>query len=465
MAKKYFLIIILFTNYLFANTIHLSDKYSIKKTLSGKLNKDLSLHLIFSINKLNKQYTLHPYLFSGKKIDKLPIIESKKNIEVISFHKKENIVSIFYRTKFNKNDFIKVTIDINSNKVLKSNPKAHKNFIGSFEEDGSSVLIYKNQKKLTVKKFSGIKENIYSYDFKQKNDDLKKFLNHKTLSIVKTDEFVLYGSTKKNKIYLTDNGLVLTKDDLKTLSTKILELTYDKKSILVNKKSYVLKKEDSISFKKIASYYSNKKLYQFALNKEFGTLQINDFQKQDELKNIRIDSSFNIKVKNYTNFKGVGSFLSKTYQKRNTPTITANKTIDNDYRIRFSFVNYYNSDINRHWWFFQQQQKLWKLHQRDFIQNAPILNGPNHYDYLSFNLTKTDVNEYSFEILIDKNGNISDKKSSRTIYTKINKDKYANKLKENKNYSLKSYCFTNNGFRYMVYSKKNKTIQLFNDKF
>lgn len=466
MAKKHFLIIVLLTNFIFANTIRLPENFTVKKTLSGKLSEDLSLHLIFSLNTSNKQYTLHPYLFDGKKVEKLPLIENKKQIEIVSFHKKGEIVSVFFRPKASEKELIEVNINTKTNSVLKKEPQSHKNFLGSFEAEGSSTLLYKNKNNFTIKQFSGLNNKNYKYSFKGKEDEIYRFLNHKTLTAVRTDEFVLNGSNKKNKIYLSNKGLVFTKDSPKTLTTNIYELNYEGNSIVVNKRMITVKKADTITFKKMASYFTDKKVYQLSLNKDFASLQINDIAQNKIVNSIKIDSSFTTSDLDYNkNFLGVPKFLTEMYLQRTSPTITVNKTIDDNYRVRFSYLNYYFNDVNRHWWFFQQQEKLWRLNQKDFMINSSSFHGPNPTNDFTFDLVKTNTNNYSFEILISENGTILNKKLPETIYKKINKDKYAKKFRNNHNYYLKSYCFTNNGFRYMAYSKKNKTIELFNDTF
>ncbi len=466
MVKKYFLIIIilLFSNFLFANTIKLSDNYKLKSTLSGKLSKDLSLHLIFSINKTNKLHTIHPYIFDGKIIKELALIENKSEVEIVSFHKNSNILAIFFRLKSTKKKLIKTTINLTTNKITRAADKPHSHFFGSFEENGASTLLYKNKKELIIHQFHGEKENTFTYNFKNNEDPLNLFFKSKALSSIKSDEFVIDGSTKKSKIYLNKGKLILTKDNYKKLTTDVIELLLKNKKIPISKTGFLLEKEDSISFKKMATYYTNNHLYQLALNKKEGTLQIIDLKNKKSKTVIAIDSTLNSKIRGNSNFEGLKSFLKNSALKRYTPTITVNKSMNDTYRVRLNYVDFRNAYINRHWWFFQQQEKLWKLHQKDFIQNTPPLHGPSQPNEFPFNYARTQTKQRFFELLIDENGVILDTALPKTIYPKINKNIHAEKLRNNKHFSMKSYCFTNKGFRYMVYSKNTKTIKLFNDK-
>ncbi len=465
MVKKYFLILLLlFSNFLFANTIQLPDNYKLKSTLSGKLSQDLSLHLIFSINKLNKLHTIHPYIFDGKTIKKLALIENKKEIEIVSFHKNNNILVLFFRPKSSEKKLIKTTINITNNKVLKDPVKPHSDFFGSFEEEGVSTLLYKNKKKLTINQYRGNKENSFVYHFKNHKDPLNLFFKSKGLSSIKTDQFVIDGSTKKRKIYINDDTLILTWDKYKELKTEVTELLLNRKNTSLDKINYTIKKEDSISYKKMATFYSDEHLYQLALNKNQGIIQIVDAKNKGIINKIVIDSTLNLKIKGNKNFEGIKSFLKNSSLRWYTPTITINKSINDTYRIRLNYVDFQNININRHWWFFQQQERLWKLHQKDFIQNTPPLHGPSQPDEFAFNYARTQVNKRFFELLIDKNGVLLNQKLFKPIYPKINKNIPAERLRNNKDFSMKSYCFINKDFRYMVYSKKTNTIQLFNDK-
>lgn len=447
--------------------IKLSKKFKVSNTFSGDLSDTKSFHLIFSKNKKNKLYTIHSYLFDGENIQAIQTIENKEEYQVVSFHQKDDTLTLLLSYKKKKNNFLNlVSIDLKTKKITEKEPIKHDDFSTSFREKNRSVLIYKSDDKIIIKEFVGANQPYKSeYIFNGKNDELNKLLKDKSITSIKTDEFVANGAIGQVKGYLENKSIIITKQYAKENETDIVSLSF-KEELLVPSKinTFINAKQDKIGFKKYTSYYNSGKLYQLALGKKSGKIKISDTKSNKDLNTIILNESLSSKIKGNKEFQGIENFLKNAGRNKYNATITVNPTKSKKVRIR---VDYVNQEYSYHynWWWHHHQFMMWQ-NQMNIHHNfsAPSGFGPSQPNDFVFESISVKKAKRFFEILIDSKGLFLNEELPETIYKEVDKKEYINKLEDLQNLKHKSSCFLKHDFRYIGYSKNQKGFVIKTDK-
>lgn len=453
-----------FANNITNNLIKLPKHFKTEKTFSGDLNDNESFHLIFSKNKQNKMYTIHPFLFNGKEITEINPFENNEELNIISFHKKNNILTLLLSYKEKKKDFLKrVNINLITKKITESTPTNHEDFSAVIRNKNNSILLYKEDDKISINKYDGDdKKEDYSFELK-KYSPYEDFFKNEGINPIKNDEFIANGSVASLRVYFEDNKLIFTKDDYKKNYTKLFSFNLDSKEnnqLSSIEKHYIYTKEN---LKKLTSFYKNKKLYLFGNNKKNGIIKIYDL-KSNNSKDINLDASLISKIQGNDNFEGFKDFLKQAGKNKHKTTITANATTNNNIKVRVDYVDA-NYSYNYNWWWHHQQfmmmQHQMMMRQVNFSTPGgfgPVQ--PNDFHFKSYLIKKE---KRYFELVINQNNDLLDT-NEETIYKEINKEKYIDKLEDISDLKKESSCFLKDSFRYIGYSRTLKAFTIMTNK-
>lgn len=461
------------------NQITLPKHYKTENTFSGDLSETSSFHLIFTKNKKTKKFEVFSYLFDGEKIEKLPSFINEKSYSVVSFHQKNNMLSLLLSYKIKKESFVKrIDFDLINKSKTEHQPFKNDHFLTSIRQKEKSILIYKDYKKkksFKIVEFIGsLKPTIKELKLKGKKDKIEIFFKDKSVSSVKTDEFVANGSTRDVRVYFENNTLFFTKDtedpfqinvvgiDLNNKRTNVTQvLKFNLNEPNLTPKFVTFKNGSDKKFKKATSFLSDNKLFQLALSKDTGIIHIADVDTGKSLNTIPLNESLNSKAKGNPDFKDIASFLKRAGKNRYNATITANKTKTDKIRVRIDYVDITYS-YNYDWWWHHQQFMLHQQQHQMFIQqqirtSVPTGFGPRQPkdDFYNFSERKR-----FFELLLDANGQLLNEDLPETLYKEIDKKEYIDKLDEVKGYSMESSCFLKDSFRFIAYSKKSKVFTI-----
>lgn len=446
-----------YSNNSIGSLITLPKKFKVIGTFSGELSKKKSLHLIFSKNKTNKMHTVHIYFANANTITEFGLIENKNKLKIESFHEEKNEISLFLSYKNKKHFFLKkINIDI-TNKTTKNHKSTnHKYFITSVKDKNKSIFIYKNQSQIVIRQFNGI-ENVktFSYKFNKNRDLYRFFFNKKTIEPIKTNEFIANGSTSNLRIYLDKNTLIFTKEN--TNNTKVVTFPLNNEQSFFSKiKEFSNKKKG----KKNTSFYYNDKIYQFANNKNEGSVKIHNI-KTNKSKLINLNYSLAFIIKGNNTFSDYKNFLKQASKNKNNTTITVNPTKKNRVSIRLDYVNK-NYKYNYDWSLWHHQQFI--MHQQIMINNirSNIHSrfGPNQQNDFHFNNYYVKKERKYFEILLDNEDNLINDNTDSSLYNEIDKQKYFDRLEEIPDLKYKSSCFFKNHFRYIGYFENLKGFMI-----
>ena len=457
------------------NQITIPKHYKTENTFSGDLSKEDSFHLIFTKNKKTREYEVFTYLFDGKDIQKLNSFHHKESYSVVSFHHKDDILSLLLSFKIKKKPFLKkINYNLITKEKIEFESTSHEDFLTSIRQKDKSILVYKSDEFFKVINFIG-KDSpvIKEIKIENKDDQLNKFFKGKSVSSIKTDEFVANGSTNTVRLYFEDNTLFFTRDSDEPLNVNIAGISLNNKKTNVTQLLKLNLETDNLvpeiltfenangeKFKKATSFFTKDKLFQLALSKKQGFINIADVNTGEVLNNISLDASISEFVKGNSEFVGIDKFLNNAGRNKHNATITANKTASDKIRIRLDYVDItYNYNYN---WWWHHQQFMWHQQQHQmFIQNQiqrsiPTGFGPKQPNDFAFENAVIIKQKRFFELLLDANGNLLNEDLPETIYKEIDKKEYIDKLDDISDYSMESSCFLKDSFRFIAYSKRNK---------
>jgi hypothetical protein len=460
---------------IFNNQIKIPKHYKTENTFSGDLSDTNSFHLIFAKNKNTKNYEVFSYLFDGENIQILESLTNKESYSVVSFHQKNEILSLLLSYKIKKTTFLK-RVDYNLTTKVKSEITTipHDDFLTSIRQKDKSILIYKTDDFLRILTFSGNEASMNKELLFKDNSDVEIFFKNNSVTSIKTDEFVSNGATSTLRLYYENNTLFFTKDSDEPLNINIVGISLnnkkanttqllklDLKDSLLMPKFLTFKNVGEEKFKKATSFFSNNKLFQLALSKKVGFINISDANTGISLNSISIDKKLANSIKGNPNFIGIEKFLKNAGKNKNNITITANKTKTNKTVVRVDYVNI-NYSYNYNWWW-HHQQFMWHQQQHQMFINNAVRNipsgfGPRIIDDFVFENGFILKEKRFFELLIDTKGELLNEDLPETVYNNIDKKIFIDRLEEVSNYSLESSCFLEDSFRFIAFDKNLKVF-------
>lgn len=458
--KRVFILIIAFTftnlvnaNNSSFNEIVIPKNYKVSKTFSGDLSGTDSFHLIFTKNKKTKTYKVFSYLFDGKTATELPNFITIKPYNVLSFHYKNNVLSLLltYNIKKKKSFLKRIDYNLKDSTFKESKDLQHEDFFEVIRVKDRSILIYKKNEVLSIREFIGNNPVIVKKLIIDKSSSFEQYFKDNYITSVRNDEFVRNGSISKLKLYYNNQGLIFTKDTDLFRNTEIISLNLSKDSLFTKKKSF--DNELNGKFQKMASFFADDKLYQFIQTKEKSYINIFNLDNTSKLNVIILDEKLNTYVKNNPKFQGITNFLKHSKKEQYITTITANSTKNNKIRIRLDYVDI-NYSYNYNFWFHQQMMRQM---QQDLMRpKLPSGFGPNNIEDYAFNNATVSKDKRFFELIIDAEGNLLNEELSKTVYKEIDKKREIDNLKGINHFKFQSSCFLKNSYRYIAYDKSSK---------
>ena len=453
-------IAILFTSIVFAdntifNEIVIPKNFKVDRTYSGDILNTGSFHLIFGKNKKTKRYTVLSYFFDGKEILELPSLTNKKPYNIISYHYKNNILTLLFKYNINKKKSLlkRINYNLKENVLEESDVFDHTNIEKVIRVKDRSILLYKERELLSVKEFIANDSVVIKTLKVDKVSSFSDYFKDKYVAKIRIDEFVKNGSTNKLKLYYNNHSLIFTKDTDLFRNTEFIELNLLKNTLSIEKKSFDNNTEGN--FQKMASFFNDERLYQFIQTKEKSFINLFDTNTGEQLNSILLDEYLNNYVKNNSNFQGISNFLKHSKKTNYLVTITANKTNNNKIRIRLDYVDIDYSYQNN---FLQFNQMMNQMNQGLMRQNLPAGFGPQLIDDFVFNNAVVEKEKRFFELIIDNKGNLLDEKLPETIYKEMDKKKEFEHLKGISHFKYQSGCFLKDSFRYIAYDKSTKSF-------
>lgn len=439
-------------------------------TFSGDLTDSDSFHLILTKNKDTKAHKIFSYVFDGESIKELPSINSKESYGVLSYHKSDNLLTLLLTYSVKKESFLKrINYNLLENTITESEPIAHKDYSSSLRLKDRSILLYKNDKDyLKIVDFKSSNEPIIKdYKFGSSKDKVKLFFKGKSISSIRTDEFVPNGAVNDVRLYFDNDKLIFTRDsdepfdinlvgislnNKKTNTTEILKFDLNESELSPDLSVYM--NQENKKFKKATSYFTDNKLFQLALSKKEGYVKITDVNSKETLNSIALTNDLSCLVQNNPEFIGMEKFLKTAGKNKYNATVTVNKTKSSKLRLRVDYVDISYS-YNYNWWWHHQQFMMWQQQQmmhQQMIRSIPAGFGPSIDDDTLVEVSELNNTKRYFEILLDAKGQVLNEELPEAFYKEVDKEKHIKKLEKIIDFKHESSCFLKNSFRFIAYN-------------
>lgn len=445
--------------------VKLEKQQIVLSTFSGDIMGDNSFHLIIVKNTSKKQHEIVPVSYINGDLVKLPVISFERPPSIISYHSKQNNLSVILSQKIkNKEYFSVLDIDIVTGKHKISESAPLKNFKTVIRNKDKSFLLFSDKtqglKIVTIESSSLIKNTTIASNFG--NEKILKSILNNGIAATNTEEYVKNGPLGKVKAYSNDKEIVITSEDIKALATSILKIPINETGNLnIKAKEYLYQPFDKL--KKASSYQYQNKVYRINISKEQGVIDVINLI-NDKIKKVNLS-----KETIYNKSKGfvdLSTFFKKASKAKNEPTITINQLKNGNVLVRVDYVFIKEYGYNYNWWWqhhwfnqhmmWQQQQIMQHIQQ----QHIPKGFGPN-MPFENFYFVSEE--NHSFEIVLSPESNILLNNNAETVHLKIDKKKHIDLLKKQKEFKYASSVFVNDDstFRYFAYFKKSKAFQIF----
>ena len=373
---------------------------------------------------------------------------------IISHHINGNIFTV---TSYNKEKEKLTIIDINT---TDGSFNLHQeinspNATSLFRLDNRTVIINKKNKSLFIKEINSCSSRkSYKIDIPKEKLKLYKLITKEGPRAVNQNEYVEKGAISTRKVYLSGTILTFTYDNLIINTTDVMSIDYFKNDS-IEIKSFDFSNLDEIN--DYNTFIENNKLYTVSSSKK--DLVINIIDLETEI----IEKSFSL-IENLKDiYSDSESFLKNVKKARIRPTLTVNKTKNENLLLRIDQVDHTTYQYNYNWWFqewwFHQQMIEQMETQQRLMNNVPSGFGPSPEIEIDFYYFNNLVNEIvPIEFVVNQKFEIIKNATKETKYKNIKKDKYLEPFSENKKYKNFSACFSNTEMRYIYLDKKSKKV-------
>ncbi|GAA0727883.1 hypothetical protein GCM10009430_36430 [Aquimarina litoralis] len=428
-------------------------------------------------DKNQKNYGVKSFFVDSNDIvTDLEILYFTKKPDILSYHYRDNIVSLLVQTHrfvnnvggnnnrqisgYSKKLYTISLIDMNiSNKEVKKLDLVDDqvDLVDAYYRlDDQTLAIEIQEENLKIKKIknSTLIDSI-SIQFKKNDSLLVKEMFTESFQFVRTNEYVKNGSISDAKFYYEKQKLYYTnynKKDKKII-TATISLQKDVDPII---NEIQLSPRYSFKWTAMATYVYEDHLFLFCRNSKDMYLDVINFITGKSVHKANFMSAYS----SVLDPKKINSLNSKLSYYLNKPTITVNKTRERNMLIRFDYVKSDKYYYNDNWWFHHQ---FMMQHQNVTFPPTTVPNrfGPNepyiNEDGIPDIIKKKDL---SLEIILDPSYNILENVDSKTIYKKIETEKFIKQIKKINGAKFLTSSFTENFIRYLFYSKTFKTFVL-----
>jgi len=436
----------------------LPENHKLEATYSADLKEKGSIHLLITKEKGEKYFYLIPYYISKNGDFKELKTTQLSNIpSIISHHYDHNVFTI---TSYNKEKKALTIIDINTSD---GSSTLHQeinfpNITSLFRLDNRTVIINKKNKYLFVKEIKTISSNkSYKIDIPKDKLKLYKLITKENATPINQNEYVEKGAISNRKVYISGSNITFTYENSIINTTEVMKIDYINESI--NLKSFGFSNNNK--FLNFNTFIKENKLYTISSNKEDLVINLINLETEKVEKSI----SLNENLKDI--YSESESFLKNAKKGKMKPTLTVNKTKDENLLIRIDQVNQTSYQYNHdwwfhHWWFHQQmmwqQQQMIQNQQQQMINSIPNGFGPNPEIYYNINNIIEDI--VPIEFVINQEFEILKNASNDTKHSNIDKSKYIEPIEKDKDITNISISFSDTEMKYVYQNKKDKKVYI-----
>ena len=456
--KIYLTLLLIILSFFFSHANEISYKIKkhqkIERTFSGDINQKQSVQLIILKDKITKTYEIIPFFFNKEnKATEFDFIPFKKLPSILSYHFNNNTLTLITTQKIkNKTQLIILDLDINTRMLKSKIIDDFKDSDATFRLGSKTIFIHKTDDSIKITEIENslnLKENKINTD--SKNFKEVEYFFETRPDIININEYVENGSINKFQGYYNENHLIFTKINKNNTEVNLFKVDLNNYSSKLNK----IPLNNLEGTKDLNTYFHNNNLYAMLVSKSDAYIKVIDIINNE----VKFSKSLNSELKNNFNSEDLQNFIKKSSRKRNKPTITVNKSIENKLVLNIDYVDTTIYNYNYNWWFhhWMWQQQM-QMHMQQVRMNAPSF-GPNPA-FFNYDLMSVKKESNSLKLVFDLDFTINKLASIKTIKKDIDKEKHINTLKENTDFKHITVSFQENTIRSIYYSKKLKQFYI-----
>jgi hypothetical protein len=460
--KKWTLLLCIWANLVFAGEIYqfkLEKSEKLQGTYTAELANGNTIHFAIVRNSDAKNFQLKPFLVdASKRVKPMDLFAAKEMFNIASYHVNNNILSIVNYDVDNKQLQI-IDYDLMTGKNEASVQEMKTNPDNCFRLKDKTVLVFFDKKNNAVNvKTIFDQHHIEQAQINIPKEKVKLFrsLIDETPESVNQQEFVEKGSIAKRKGYLSGNHLTYTLEKDKN-ELQVFDFDLRRTDDFVH--STILNGFGKES-KDVSNYYYDNKIVFLAVDKSDLQMRIFNAANEREIRSLSLGKD----LKDLSADNQISEYIKAALKSTIKSTVTVNQTKNNKLIVHLDNVIEANYRYNYNWfdmhWFFMQQQMMWQ--QQQFIQQAAMrsatMGHPSPEGY--FEVMPEEKKLASIEFVLDANFAMTAQENPETLYPKIDKDKYVDKYKEDKQMKNFSFGFTDNEVRFISMNPKTKTVSI-----
>ena len=463
--KKLFVLILLLNFQMGLATdpvkIELPERAKIEGTYSVTIEKNKSLHLIIAKDRNNKQYIIKPLIrLPDGSLKYFDLVELELLPEILSHHMNgQKIILTGHNYKKKELYIIEINAVDGTNTVRAIQDQKQPNFVLRTDDETFLVRRKGNARSLFVQRIrTSEDEELIQIDVPKEKISQFKRVVESLGSEINQNEYVHKGSISESKVYLQDEKLIFTKDNIQSYSAWAMtaELDVETPLTFLGIKGSSLEKPKDYN-----TYYLDGRMFSVIADKTDLLFSTYDLELKTELNAISLKNDLADK------YDQTPEFLKRLAKGKMRPTVAINKTKDGNYLVEINQVDktvyYYNYDW---WWhhnwmfndFFWQQHNQ---HVQDVINNLPSVPrftpSPDMYEGLDALYAKA-IDFESIKFVVDRDGNLLTNSSQETVFQYIDKDEFLDPFKEDNKKLNFTASFTDTTMSYIYQDKKSKDV-------
>ena len=459
LVLTFFIFQITFSASIFTYKLNRNEK--LEGDYSVSINKNKSCHFLFIKNSTTKKFVIKSFLMNeNQKVTSLEDLILDEEPNFLTNHlNKDNLTVTSYDEK--KKTLTIIDFDLksgkNSSKTITSFSKPDLYFI---QKDKSVLVNFTKNKNDVEVRFIADANSVKEQHFTIPNELLKEFKSFKSTSspieAINQNEFVKNGSINDFRGYLGNKNLYFT-DSSSNSELKYLNFNFQSNTVENKTITYGFDKKS----KNNNSFIYDNKLFVTSVLSDDAIIKSFDLSTGNETKRLSVTSD----LSSVLDAKAVQDFNSQAKSSSLAATITVNKTVDNNYKVRLDRVNKANYNYNYNW-FWQHQFMMMQMQQMQLQQMQQIRNvgggrvggfGPSYSENSLYYVGK-DKENYFLEFVINTNFEPLKEATLETEFKNYDVDKVIKEFEDNKSIKKFSPAFLPNEMRYVYQDSKTKTI-------
>jgi len=453
MKNIIFLLILSFSTLATASdtfTYILKENQKYENSFSVNIANEATLHLVVVKNKETRMYDLLSFFMDAAgTIKELATTSFNDEPEPLSYHKTGNTITLL---GFQDKTLSILDYNLENGEILKMEMEVDKKPESVFVQENAVTIIIsdkngENIEIVTIENTQAInkKSIVVPKDYQNEIDNIF----NGSPDIVDTNEFVKNGSISENQAYFSDGKFIVVNNEKQDENMNVLIIDPNATNPIA-KKNFTSSKLDKV--KDSNNQVIDGKLFGMFLGKKDFSLSIFDLVSGAEEKNFLMSED----IAKMPKMRNTETYIEEATRSKMRPTVSVNKTKKGNYAVVLDYVNkdtyrFYNDGMFMHMLMMQAM-----MHQ-NMIMSRPSGFGPNPIEYEMDDLFFAEKS-IPLYFTLDKDLNLLDENDDKTVHQYVDKEKYINILKANKNQVNPTVGFLENEYRYMYTDKKEEKI-------